>query len=48
VRYAPEEEFAEYEKTGREMGFAAVISGPLVRSSFHAAEAYNLAINQLY
>jgi lipoic acid synthetase len=40
VRYVPEEEFAEYEKTGKEMGFAAVISGPLVRSSFHAAEAY--------
>jgi lipoic acid synthetase len=43
MRYAPEEEFAEYEKTGKEMGFAAVISGPLVRSSFHAAEAYGLA-----
>jgi lipoic acid synthetase len=43
VRYVPEEEFVEYEKTGKEMGFAAVISGPLVRSSFHAGEAYKLA-----
>jgi len=47
MRYIPEEEFAEYEKTGKEMGFAAVISGPLVRSSFHAAEAYRLAKSQL-
>lgn len=43
VRYVSEEEFAEYEKTGKKMGFAAVIAGPLVRSSYHAAEAYNLA-----
>ncbi len=43
MRYVPEGEFAEYEKTGREMGFEAVISGPLVRSSFHAGEAYRLA-----
>ena len=44
VRYVPPEEFAEYQSTGREMGFASVISGPLVRSSFHAAETYLLAI----
>ncbi len=43
VRYVPEEEFVEYEKTGKEMGFAAVVSGPLVRSSFHAGEAFRLA-----
>jgi lipoic acid synthetase len=43
VRYASDEEFAEYEKLGREMGFAAVIAGPLVRSSYHAGEAYRIA-----
>lgn len=43
VRYAPDEEFVECEKLGHEMGFAAVIAGPLVRSSYHAGEAYKLA-----
>ena len=40
VRYAPLEEFEEYQNKGREKGFTSVISGPLVRSSFHAAETY--------
>jgi len=40
VRYIPPEEFEEYQNMGREMGFVSVISGPLVRSSFHAAEMY--------
>ena len=40
VRYVPPAEFDEYQKLGRDMGFSSVISGPLVRSSFHAAEAY--------
>ena len=39
-RYIPPGEFAEYEQIGREMGFGAIISGPLVRSSFNAAEAH--------
>lgn len=43
VRYVPPEEFAEYQNIGEEMGFISVICGPLVRSSFHAAEAYLLA-----
>lgn len=43
VRYAPPEEFEEYQDIGREMGFTSVISAPLVRSSFHAAETYLLA-----
>jgi lipoic acid synthetase len=30
------EQFAKYEKLGREMGFRHVESGPLVRSSYHA------------
>jgi len=39
LRYVPAEEFAEYRRLGREMGFTHVESGPLVRSSYHAAEA---------
>ncbi|WP_119070899.1 lipoyl synthase [Rubrobacter indicoceani] len=38
VRYATPKEFAEYRKTGFEMGFSHVESGPLVRSSYHAHE----------
>ncbi|TRZ48030.1 MAG: lipoyl synthase [Dehalococcoidia bacterium] len=40
VRYIPLKEFEEYQNIGRETGFAFVFSGPLVRSSFHAAEMY--------
>jgi len=43
VRYVPPEDFAEYQNLGKEMGFISVIAGPLVRSSFHAADAYLLA-----
>lgn len=39
LRYVPKEEFAEFRAIGRELGFAHVESGPLVRSSYHAAEA---------
>ena len=39
IRYVPVEEFAELKRLGYEMGFRHVESGPLVRSSFHAAEA---------
>lgn len=39
LRYVAPEEFAEYRRAGLEMGFAHVESGPLVRSSYHAAEA---------
>jgi len=40
VRFISPEEFAGYESTGKEMGFAQVASAPLVRSSFRAAELY--------
>jgi len=40
VRFVTPDEFAEYEDTGRNMGFAEVASAPLVRSSFKAAELY--------
>jgi lipoic acid synthetase len=36
ARYYPPEEFAELAVRGRELGFAHVESGPLVRSSYHA------------
>lgn len=39
-RYVEPEEFAAFERAGREMGFAYVASGPLVRSSYRAAEAF--------
>ncbi len=38
LRYVPVEEFAELKRLGYEMGFRHVESGPLVRSSYHAAE----------
>jgi lipoic acid synthetase len=39
LRYVTREEFAELRRTGMEMGFRHVESGPLVRSSYHAASA---------
>jgi len=40
VRYVRPDEFQEYQIVGKRLGFASVVSGPLVRSSFHAAEMY--------
>jgi lipoic acid synthetase len=40
VRYIRPEEFEEYQILGEKLGFASVMSGPLVRSSFHAAQMY--------
>ncbi len=39
LRYISPEEFERYKEAGREMGFAHVEAGPLVRSSYHADEA---------
>jgi lipoyl synthase len=39
-RYVTPEEFALFEREGQQMGFQFVASGPLVRSSYHAAEAF--------
>jgi lipoic acid synthetase len=36
VRYATPEEFERLAEAGRAMGFSAVASAPLVRSSYHA------------
>jgi lipoic acid synthetase len=39
-RYVSPDVFAMYEREGKKMGFQFVASGPLVRSSYHAAEAF--------
>jgi lipoic acid synthetase len=39
IRYVTTDEFAELKRQGYEMGFRHVESGPLVRSSYHAADA---------
>lgn len=39
-RYVSPEQFSLYEREGQKMGFQFVASGPLVRSSYHAAEAF--------
>ena len=39
LRYATPAEFDELRRAGREMGFRHVEAGPLVRSSYHAAES---------
>jgi len=38
ARYVRPEEFERYDGRARELGFAHVMSGPLVRSSYHAGE----------
>ncbi len=40
ARYVEPAEFEEYEQAGIELGFRFVASGPLVRSSYRAAEAF--------
>jgi len=40
LRFVSPEEFSEYERIGKGMGFSGIASAPLVRSSFKAAELY--------
>lgn len=40
ARYVDPETFEAFERDGLAMGFSFVASGPLVRSSYHAAEAF--------
>jgi len=47
IRYISPEEFVEYQNIGKDMGFVSVFSGPLVRSSFHAAEVYLLTTRRM-
>jgi lipoyl synthase len=39
IRFVRPDEFADLKRSGYEMGFRHVESGPLVRSSYHAADA---------
>jgi lipoic acid synthetase len=39
LRHVTPEEFREFKRTGLALGFSHIESGPLVRSSYHAAEA---------
>jgi lipoic acid synthetase len=39
IRFVPPGEFAEFSRRGCQMGFLHVEAGPLVRSSYHAADA---------
>jgi lipoic acid synthetase len=45
-RWAPPEEFVSWEKRAYEIGFAGVMSGPLVRSSYRAGRLYAQAIEK--
>jgi lipoyl synthase len=46
VRYEPPERFAYYEQTAKALGFAAVFSGPFVRSSYKAHRAVKTTAGQ--
>ena len=45
VHYVPPEEFDSYKDWGKQAGIAHVVSGPFVRSSYHAAETAQAALN---
>ena len=42
-RFVPPAEFEEYQGIARELGFGGAACGPLVRSSFQAAELFSLS-----
>jgi lipoic acid synthetase len=46
TRWAPPEEFVSWENRAYEIGFAGVMSGPLVRSSYRAGRLYAQAIEK--
>jgi len=41
IEYVRPDTFKRYEEMGYDMGFKHVVSGPLVRSSYHADEAFH-------
>jgi lipoic acid synthetase len=45
-RYVPPAQFAEWQDAARAMGFKGVAAGPLVRSSYRAAELWEQAISR--
>jgi lipoic acid synthetase len=49
VAFIPPERFEKYDRTARNLGFADVVAGPFVRSSYHAERLYNQAtVKQSY
>ena len=44
-RYLTPEEFSQLQAAGLQFGFAHIEAGPLVRSSYHAAEQYEESRN---
>lgn len=47
IRFYHPEEFKDLEQAGLEMGFKHVAAGPLVRSSYHADDQHNAAIDKI-
>ena len=47
IRFYHPSEFGEFARVGMDMGFKHVASGPLVRSSYHADEQHESAIDAL-
>ena len=47
IKFYTPKEFKELEKIGLDLGFNHVASGPLVRSSYHADEQHDAAIENL-
>jgi lipoic acid synthetase len=45
-RWVKPQEFVELQKEAEEIGFAGVMSGPLVRSSYRAGRLYGMAVEQ--
>jgi lipoic acid synthetase len=43
-RWVKPEEFVELQQAAEEVGFAGVLSGPLVRSSYRAGRLYQQAV----
>lgn len=41
VEFVEPRQFDHYERIGKQLGFDAVVSGPFVRSSYKASQAYN-------
>jgi len=46
-RFVHPDEFDEWRVTALDMGFSGVVSGPLVRSSYHAGELYKTVMEKL-
>ena len=47
IKFYNPKEFTELQKIGMELGFSHVAAGPLVRSSYHADEQHNAAVDKL-